>query len=208
MFSGTWAESAAKRAWPVSRQRRLVKEARTARRPRVREAVARLDKARSAEGFGLIELLMAMVILNIGILAIVASFNAGIITLNRASRITTAAVLADQQMELFRAIDYESIRLASATIPATAPYTTDPAYNATQITTPTCGAGPSYPNECTATREATGADGKPYRINTYIVETAPVNGRTVKQVTIVVRDGVDQARVYVRQASSFDQSTG
>ena len=159
-------------------------------------------------GFGLIELLIAMVILNIGILAIVASFNAGIITLNRASRITTAAVLADQQMELFRAIKYESIRLASATIPATAPYTTDPAYNATQITTPTCGAGPTYPNECTATREATGADGKPYRINTYLVETTPINGRPVKQVTIVVRDGVDQARVYVRQASSFDQSTG
>ena len=101
-------------------------------------------------GFGMIELLMAMVLLNIGILAIVASFNAGIFTLNRASRITTAAVLADQQMELFRAIEYESIRLASATIPATAPYTTDPAYNATQITAPTCGAGPSYPNECTA----------------------------------------------------------
>ena len=159
-------------------------------------------------GFGMIELLMAMVLLNIGILAIVASFNAGIFTLNRASRITTAAVLADQQMELFRAIEYESIHLASATIPATAPYTTDSAYNATQITTPTCGAGPSYPNECIATREASGADGKPYRINTYIVETTPVNGRPVKQVTIVVRDGVDQARVYVRQASSFDQSTG
>jgi Tfp pilus assembly protein PilE len=159
-------------------------------------------------GFGLIELLMAMVILNIGILAIVASFNAGIITLNRASRITTASVLADQQMELFRAIDYESIRLASATIPATAPYTTDPAYSSTQITAPSCGAGPSYPNECAATRQATGADGKPYRINTYIVETTPVNGRPVKQVTIVVRDDADQARVYVRQASSFDQSTG
>ena len=103
----------------------------------------------------MIELLMAMVILNIGILAIVASFNAGS-TLNRASRITTASVLADQQMELFRAIEYESIRLASATIPVTAPYTTDPAYSATQITAPSCGAGPSYPNECTATRQATG----------------------------------------------------
>jgi Tfp pilus assembly protein PilV len=156
----------------------------------------------------MIELLIAMVILNIGILAIVASFNAGIFTLNRASRITTASVLADQQMELYRAIEYESIRLAPATIPATAPYTTDTAYNATQITAPTCGAGPSYPDECTATREATGADGKPYRLNTYIVWSTPVNGRPVKQVTIVVRDGADQARVYVRQASSFDQSTG
>jgi hypothetical protein len=30
----------------------------------------------------------------------------------------------------------------------------------------------------------------------------------VKLVTIVVRDGSDLSKVYVRQASSFDQSTG
>lgn len=165
-------------------------------------------RLRADQGFGLIELLIAMVILNIGILAIVASFNAGIITLNRASRITTASVLADQQMELYRAITYDSIRLASATIPGTTPYTTDPAFNATQITSPSCGAGPDYPNECTATRQATGADGKPYRINTYIVETTPSGGRPVKLVTVVVRDDADQSRVFARQASSFDQSTG
>jgi Tfp pilus assembly protein PilV len=164
------------------------------------------------QGFGLIELLIAMVVLNVGILAIVASFNAGIITLNRASRITTAAVLADQQMELYRAIKYDSIRLASATIPTTAPYTFDPAYTcsgcSTQITSPSCGAGPSYPNECTATRQATGADGKLYRINTYVTSSTPTGGRAVKLVTVVVRDDADQNRVFVRQASSFDQSTG
>ena len=163
------------------------------------------------EGFGLIELLMAMVILNVGILAIVASFNAGIVTLNRASRVTTAAVLADQQMELYRAIKWDAIRLASATIPGTAPYTTDTAYTctgcSTQITAPTC-AGPPYPNECNASRAATGADNKLYRVNTYIVEATPTGGRPVKRVTIVVRDDADQSRVYVRQASSFDQSTG
>lgn len=164
------------------------------------------------EGFGLIELLIAMIILNVGILAIVASFNAGIITLNRASRITTAAILADQQMELYRAITYDSIRLASATIPGTAPYTTDPAYTctdcSTQIVLPSCGAGPSYPDECNASRQATGADDKLYRVNTYIREDTPTDGRPLKRVTIVVRDDADQSRVYVRQASSFDQSTG
>ena len=67
----------------------------------------------------------------------------------------------------------------SATIPVTAPYTTDPAYSAMRRSRVwSCGAGPSYPNECTATRQATGADGKPYRINTYIVETTPVNGHS------------------------------
>jgi prepilin-type N-terminal cleavage/methylation domain-containing protein len=164
------------------------------------------------QGFGLIELLIAMLILNVGLLAIVASFNAGIITLGRASRITTAAVLGDQQMELYRAIQYNSIRLASGSIPAGAPYTTDPAYNASQITTPAC-SGPPYLEECNASRTATGADNKSYRIDTYIVETIPGDGqpnegRPVKQVTIVVRDATNTDRVYVRQASSFDQSTG
>jgi type II secretory pathway pseudopilin PulG len=169
-------------------------------------------RLRADQGFGLIELLIAMIILNVGILAIVASFNAGIVTLNRASRITTAAVLADQQMELYRGITYDSIRLASATIPGTAPYTTDPAYTcsgcSTQITTPSCGSGPSYPDECNASRQATGADNKLYRINTYIVEVTPTNGRPLKRLTIVVRDEANQSKVYVRQASSFDQSTG
>jgi Tfp pilus assembly protein PilV len=160
------------------------------------------------EGFGLIELLIAMVILNVGLLAIIASFQAGIITLGRASRVTTAAVLADQQMELYRAITHDSIRLAPATIPATAPYTTDTAYNATQITTPTCSPSPDYPPECNASRTATGADNKSYRIDTYIVQTAPAGGRTLKQVTIVVRDETNLSKTYVRQASSFDQSTG
>jgi Tfp pilus assembly protein PilV len=170
-----------------------------------------LGRARSAEGFGLIELLMAMIILNVGILAIVAAFNAGIISLNRASRVTTAAVLADQQMELYRAIRHDSVRLAAATIPGTAPYTTDAAYTcsgcSTQITTPAC-AGPPYPDECNASRQATGADGKLYRINTYIRQTTPTNGEPVKNVTIVVRDDADQTRVFARQASSFHESTG
>jgi Tfp pilus assembly protein PilV len=164
-------------------------------------------RLRADQGFGLIELLIAMIILNVGILAIVASFNAGIITLNRASRITTAAVLGDQQMELYRAIKYDSIRLSSSTIPAVPPYTTDAAYSASQITTPTCTGSP-VPDECNASRTATGADGKPYRVDTYIVETTPTGGRTVKLVTIVVRDGSELSKVYVRQASSFDQSTG
>jgi Tfp pilus assembly protein PilV len=169
-------------------------------------------KVRGAEGgFGLVELLIAMVILNVGLLAIIASFQAGIVTLSRASRVTTAAVLADQQMELYRAITYDSIRLAGATIPGAPPYTTDPAYTcagcSTQITLPDC-SGPSYPDECNASRTVTGADNKSYLMNIYIRQTAPTGGRTVKQVTIVVRDALNQSRVFVRQASSFDQSTG
>ena len=158
-------------------------------------------------GFGMIELLMAMVLLNIGILAIVASFNAGIFTLNRASRITTAAVLADQQMELFRAIEYESIRLASATIPATAPYTTDPPYNATQITTPTCGAGPDYPNSAQPPGgERSRREALP---DQHLHRRDDTGQRPARQAGDDRRPRrCGPARVYVRQASSFDRSTG
>jgi Tfp pilus assembly protein PilV len=165
------------------------------------------ERLRGDQGFGLVELLIAMVILNIGLLAIVASFQAGIISLSRASRVTTASVLADRQMELYRAISYDSIRLASATIPATAPYTTDPAYSASQITTPDC-PGPPYPDECNASRTATGADNKSYQLDTYIVQATPTGGRALKQVTIVVRGTGNLSGVYVRQASTFDRSTG
>jgi type II secretory pathway pseudopilin PulG len=161
-------------------------------------------------GFGLIELLIAMLILNIGLLAIIAAFNSGIITLSRAGRVTTAAVLAEQQLELYRAITYSSIRLAPATIPGSPPYTTDPAYSASQITTPAC-SGPPYPNECNASRTAIGADGKSYRVDIYIVQvtpTGPTTGRPVKQVTVVVRDSGNLSRVYAREASIFDQATG
>src|SRR6266566_8848087 len=115
-------------------------------------------------GFGLLELLLALTLLNIGLLAVVAAFSSGIVSLNRASRITTAAVLADGQMELYRALTYTSIRLEPSSIPGTAPYTTDTAYSGTQVTA-LC---PGPPNECNASRTATGADGKTYRIDTYI----------------------------------------
>ncbi len=159
---------------------------------------------RKEGGFGLIELLIAMTMLNIGLLAVVAAFSSGIVSLNRASRVTTAAVLADGQMELYRALTYGAIRLEPTSIPGSAPYTTDAAYSGSQITA-TC-AGP--PNECNASRQATGADGKSYRIDTYIVSVTPTGGRPVKKVTVVVRDYNNLTVTFTRQVSTFDQSTG
>jgi type II secretory pathway pseudopilin PulG len=155
-------------------------------------------------GFGLVELLMAMTMLNIGLLAVVAAFSSGIVSLNRASRVTTAAVLADGQMELYRALKYDAIRLESSSIPIVAPYTTDTAYNASQVT----GSCPGTPDECNASREATGADRKAYRIDTYIVSVSPTGGRPVKKVTVVVRDSNNLTLTYARQVSTFDVSTG
>jgi hypothetical protein len=73
--------------------------------------------------------------------------------------------------------------------------------------TATCDA--SFPNACVPSRSATGADRKHYRVDSYIVPSAVTNGRTLKIVTVVVRDGDHpSARPYARITSTFDQSTG
>jgi type II secretory pathway pseudopilin PulG len=155
-------------------------------------------------GFGLIELLMALTMLNIGLLAVVAAFSSGIVSLNRASRVTTAAVLADGQMELYRSLTYAAIQLDPSTIPGTAPYTTDSAYSASQVT----GSCTGNPPQCNASRQVTGADNKSYRMDTFIVTVTPTGGRAVKKITVVVRDYNNLAVSFARQVSTFDQSTG
>ena len=172
-------------------------------------------RLRSEHGFGLIELLMAMVILNIGILAIVAAFNSGMFALNRASRISTASALADSQIEQYRAITYSAIALDSTALGSVDnTYKCDSALGVTcpnstsgEVTT-TCSGSP-LPNECQPSRSVAGADRKNYRVDTYITTTTPANGRALKVVTVVVRNGSSlSARPFARVTSTFDASTG
>jgi Tfp pilus assembly protein PilV len=76
-------------------------------------------------GFGLIELLISMVILQIALLAIVGAFGAGAVALGRAGLLNTAAVLADTQMELYRSMPYDAIGLDTASAPTTGMYVAD-----------------------------------------------------------------------------------
>jgi type II secretory pathway pseudopilin PulG len=165
-------------------------------------------RLRSEGGFGLVELLIAMVMLNIGLVAVVAAFSSGIVSLNRASRITTAAVIADQQMELYRALTYASIRLDTGAVGTTdAKYRDDPVLggSTTGLVTASC---PGAPDECTPSRKVVGADRKDYRLDSYITQYTPTGGRAVKKVTVVVRDWNNLAVTFARQASTFDLSTG
>ncbi|HWB57825.1 MAG TPA: hypothetical protein VG479_12880 [Gaiellaceae bacterium] len=75
-------------------------------------------RIRSERGFGMVELLAAMSVMVIGLLAVFTMFQSGIIAVRRAGNQTTAAVLADSQMEKFRAVKYESIGLANAAVDA------------------------------------------------------------------------------------------
>jgi Tfp pilus assembly protein PilV len=163
---------------------------------------------RDQDGFGLIELLVAMLILNIGLLALLAGMVSGTTTVRRASRIATASTLADTQMELYRGLTYGAIALDPSTIPATAPYTTDTAYSASQVTAPCSGSVSSHP-ECNASRTVTGPDHGVYELDTFITYTTPASGRQVKLVTVAVRDVRNPSgHPLARVVSAFDASTG
>ena len=81
----------------------------------------------SEQGFGLVELLIAMTVLLVGVLAIFSMFESGILALRRASTVTTASALADREMEGYRAITYDMIGLTDTDVQtAPTPYSTDP----------------------------------------------------------------------------------
>jgi Tfp pilus assembly protein PilV len=186
-------------------------------------------RARDEEGFGLIELLMAMVMLNVGILALVAAFNSGAVALKRASHISTASAIADTQMELYRALTYAQIGLDPTNLAAVDnTYKCDTALkpsgaNACPNTVTACAvtatcvdynvatkASACALNECTPSRTVTAAsspDHYPYRVDSYIRYMTPSGGRQLKEISVVIRDGNTLTTVLARQTSTFDPST-
>jgi prepilin-type N-terminal cleavage/methylation domain-containing protein len=95
-------------------------------------------RIRSERGFGMVELLCAMAVMVVGLLAVFTMFQSGIVAVRRAGNQTTAAVLADSEMEKFRAVKYESIGLASAAVNAAdAVYKGDIAYTTGSTATTT-----------------------------------------------------------------------
>jgi Tfp pilus assembly protein PilV len=155
------------------------------------------------DGFGLLELLIAMTILNVGLLALVAAFSTGTVALRHAGRTSTASTLAAGQLELYRAIRYDTIALDTASAAAAdATYRGDAAYNGGALVVAAC---PAVPAQCAPTQLVVAPDRHQYRLDTYVAMTTPPLARPVKRVTVVVRDAT---RVLIRQSSDFDASTG
>jgi Tfp pilus assembly protein PilE len=74
--------------------------------------VARLREDR---GVGLVELLIALLVLNIGIFATLAAFTSGALAIRRASHVSTASALADKNMETYRDMAYGSMTNGTTT---------------------------------------------------------------------------------------------
>jgi Tfp pilus assembly protein PilV len=177
-------------------------------------------RARDESGFGMLELLMAMVMLNVGILAVVAAFSSGNAALSRASRVSTAGALANKQMEVYRGLRYDNIvfltgewnsALADSTYTADTAYTQNmlnpvapkalvPSASACPANVPAAACDPSY--------TATGADHRSYLVNTYLYFDTPTSGNQLKAITVVIRNPNDLTRTLARVSSTFDPSTG
>ena len=187
---------------------------------------------RRDQGFGLVELLIAMTVMAVALMALVAAFSSSSFAVARASNVATAGALADTQMEAYRIMSYDDIGLDLTNVASldatykndTACYDVGTATNCTQSTSPagvkliaptgahTCATiNLWYPTTvpCTPQRVVVGADGHSYRIDTYIAATATTAAmRTTKHVVVVVRDATNLGSTLAREDSVFDCSTG
>jgi Tfp pilus assembly protein PilV len=158
-------------------------------------------RLRLQQGFALIELLAAIVMINVGILVILLALNSGMVTLRRTAELSTAAAVADAHMERFRAIRYNSIYLDSTSLGTTdATYQGDGAYSASQVNQ----ACSPLVSACTPSQTITGPDSRSWRIDTYVVWRTPAGGRPVKEVTVVVRKPA-AAKALARVVSTVDE---
>jgi Tfp pilus assembly protein PilV len=187
---------------------------------RLRRMWARLARE---DGFGLMELLIAITILNVGIFAVMSAFSSSYVAIKRSKRVSSGSVLVDQQMERFRALSFQSICLSTTgsgdTYTGNAP---------TGTAVPTCTT--SDPALVARRTPVTGPDNRTYRVDTYVVwqcvngtlstsspnstsspACTPASGgygaNPTKLVRVVVRDATTTSKIWAQEESTFDQGT-
>jgi type II secretory pathway pseudopilin PulG len=139
-------------------------------------------------GFGLVEVLVAMVVMVIGITALVAGLNAGFGAINRAGKGSTAGTLADQQMEAFRRGSHSSIASIAGTTKTGTDGRTYWIETSVSSSCPDGGTPSGSPPTCTLSGGTTSGP--------------------VKVATIIVKDGSSTGKVLLVESSSFDPATG
>jgi Tfp pilus assembly protein PilE len=167
--------------------------------------------AKDEGGQGLMELVIAIAVINVAILAMFAMFQAGALSILRASRTSNGAVLAEKQAELYRAMLYKDIQLNDGLVTSAASDTLHIAASewgssTAQVQASTC--TNTLPECMPIQSSVTGADGRAYRVDTYIQAVTPSSGRAGKQVTVVVRLASDTSRVLAKLTANYDLATG
>jgi Tfp pilus assembly protein PilE len=163
----------------------------------------------------MVELIIAMVVLTVGLLALAAAYDAAFFSLHSSARKSAAANLAETQLELYASmqntanttwytlVGLDTTRLATAKTDAN--YLAD--YNAlspsgTDITISGCGSTAN----CLPLQTLTGSDGRTYKVETFIrsVTQNLIPSGTAKEivVTVIVRDPHQSGTPIAFEASS------
>jgi len=151
-------------------------------------------RAHSENGFLMIELIAAQLVLLIALLALIGAYSLGYFSIGSAGTTSAAGLLANNQLELYSSLPYASVGLDATTL--TSVRTNDATYNSDETALPSGVTGDVTISSCGSTAQClpvqtlTGPDHKTYKVETFI--RALPNGayptRTEKVVTIVVRN--------------------
>jgi type II secretory pathway pseudopilin PulG len=150
-------------------------------------------RAHNEEGFFLIELIAAMLVLSIGLLALIGAYSFGYFSIGSAGRTSAAGLLANNQLELYSSLPYSAIGLDAATLSSVkatdATYSTDESALSGSGTDVTLSSGCASV-QCSPIQTLTGPDHKTYKLETFIrlLANPNISTRSEKVVTVVVRN--------------------
>ena len=162
-----------------------------------------LTRLQDERGQGLIELIVAMVVITVAVLALMAAYDEGFVSLHKSARTNAAVTLAETQLELYGALPYASIGLSSSLLTTAkasdAFYSTDEAAlspTGTDVTNAGCDTTSA---QCLPVQASIkGSDGRNYRIETFVRDVTQsltcqgvvgsCGSTTERDVTVIVRD--------------------
>lgn len=167
------------------------------------------------DGFLLVELTAAMVILAIALLALMAGYDSAFVSIRKANQKSAAAALANAQLETYASLPYAQIGLDEATTDAVGD-STNAAYDSLYATNPIlasdgsmvngvvepdgtfndikitgCGGTTPPPPSCLPIQTETGSDGRSYRVETFVRDITEQTSNiswTTRNVWVIVRD--------------------
>jgi hypothetical protein len=172
-----------------------------------------LTRARNEGGFLTVELVVAVAVISIAVLALMAAYEQAFFSLHSSAKSSSAGLIAENQLELYASLPYSSIGL-DATALSTAK-ASDAYYHSdesalplpsggggTDITISGCGTAAN----CLPVQTITGSDGQRYELETFIrsLTNPSETAWTERVVTVIARDLSSSGTKVVTIQTAFD----
>jgi type II secretory pathway pseudopilin PulG len=166
-------------------------------------------RARSEDGFLMVELMVAVMVVVIALLALAAAYDQSFFSLRSSAKTSSAGVLAENQLEVYASLSYGSIGFTSSALNSAE--STDSTYSSDEsalpgtgsdVTITSCSASP----QCSPVQTLTGGDHRTYKLETFIrlLSNPSSSGRMEKVVTVVVRDLTGSGAEVLTMQTGFD----